>query len=71
MFAFNEFKAGFPSTIFSLKTHPCKGYRDALSAGCVIVAITYLNNVIENFEKRRLYYFHRSIKTIYTVNFNK
>lgn len=66
--AFDEFKAGSPSIIFNLKDHPCKSCSDTLSSEYVVIATTYLNNIVENFEKRLLYYFHRSIKMIHPAS---
>ncbi|CEG76063.1 hypothetical protein RMATCC62417_11006 [Rhizopus microsporus] len=51
---FEDFKAEHLSTVFSLKDNPIKGYGDALSAACVVLATAYLNHIVENFQRRVL-----------------
>ncbi|CEI86448.1 hypothetical protein RMCBS344292_00888 [Rhizopus microsporus] len=53
---FEDFKAVHPPIVFSLKDNPIKGYSDALSAACVVLATAYLNHIVENFQRRVIYY---------------
>ncbi|CEG75596.1 hypothetical protein RMATCC62417_10611 [Rhizopus microsporus] len=62
---FEDFKAERPSIVFSLKDDPIKGYSDALSAACVVLATTYLNYIVENFQRRVLYYLTIRLAIIY------
>ncbi|ORE03001.1 hypothetical protein BCV72DRAFT_182758, partial [Rhizopus microsporus var. microsporus] len=53
---FEDFKAEHPSIVFSLKDNPIKGYSDALFAAYVVLATAYLNHIVENSQRRVLYY---------------
>ncbi|RCH84655.1 hypothetical protein CU097_005445 [Rhizopus azygosporus] len=62
---FEDFKAVHPSIVFFLKYNPIKSYSDALSAACVVLATAYLNHIVENFQRRVLYYLTVRLAIIY------
>jgi hypothetical protein len=66
---FEDFKAEHPSIVFSLKGSPIKGYSDALSAACIVLATAYLNYIVENFQRRVLYYLTVRLAIIYPISF--
>ncbi|ORE06611.1 hypothetical protein BCV72DRAFT_328462 [Rhizopus microsporus var. microsporus] len=66
---FEDFKAVHPPIVFSLKGNPIKGYSDALSAACIVLATAYLNHIVENFQRRVIYYLTVRLAIIYQVSF--
>ncbi|RCH93528.1 hypothetical protein CU097_009585 [Rhizopus azygosporus] len=54
-----------PSIVFSIKDNPIKGYSDALSAACVVLATAYLSYIVENFQRRVIYYLTVRLAIIY------
>ncbi|CEG75627.1 hypothetical protein RMATCC62417_10637 [Rhizopus microsporus] len=62
---FEDFEAEHPSIVFSLKDNPIKGYSDALSAACVVLATAYLNYTVKNFQRKVLYYLTVRLAIIY------
>ncbi|KAI9309771.1 hypothetical protein BX666DRAFT_2050499 [Dichotomocladium elegans] len=63
--AFDDFKSKFPTIVYSLKTHPMKGYSDSLAAACVTLATTYSNFIVENFENRLKHYARTCLKHLF------
>ena len=54
---------------FPLKDNHIKGYSDALSAACVAPATAYLNHIVENFQRRVLYYLTVRLSMDYKLGF--
>ncbi|KAI8971607.1 hypothetical protein BDF20DRAFT_825415 [Mycotypha africana] len=69
--AFDDFKSKFPTIVYSLKTHPVKGYSDSLAAACVTLATTYSNFIVENFENRLKHYARTCLKHLFPVSHDR
>ncbi|KAI8991670.1 hypothetical protein BDF20DRAFT_950608 [Mycotypha africana] len=69
--AFDDFKSKFPTIVYSLKTHPMKGYSDSLAAACVTLATTYSNFIVENFENRLKHYARTCLKHLFPVSHDR
>ncbi|KAG2192507.1 hypothetical protein INT46_008449, partial [Mucor plumbeus] len=59
------FRQTHPSILFTLKDHKITGYSDSLSAACVTLATTHLNHIVENFERRIVYFIQIKLKDVY------
>lgn len=67
--AFDDFKQKHPNIVYQPEQGTStKGYSDPLSAACVTLSTSYLNHIVENFDKRLLYYLYIKIKAIYEVS---
>ena len=67
VFSFVAFRQTHPSILFTLKDHKITGYSDSLSAACVTLATTHLNHIVENFERRIVYFIQIKLKDVYKV----
>jgi len=67
VFSFVAFRQTHPSILFTLKDHKITGYSDSLSATCVTLATTHPNHIVENFERRIVYFIQIKLKDVYKV----
>lgn len=65
MEAYSRFKANHPSFVRSKTLLP--GVSQCITEACTEIATSYLNNIVENFEQRLLYYLKFKLQIMFVV----
>ncbi|OAD73991.1 hypothetical protein PHYBLDRAFT_168401 [Phycomyces blakesleeanus NRRL 1555(-)] len=63
--AFAQMKESLPNIGYALKYHPIIDYRNALSAACKTITAPYLENIVEHFRQRAIYYLKFNLRQIH------
>ena len=67
VFSFAAFRQTHPSILFTLKDYNITVYSDSSSVACVTLATTHLNHIVENFERKIVYFMQIKLKDVYKV----
>ncbi|KAG2209306.1 hypothetical protein INT46_003975 [Mucor plumbeus] len=65
VFSFAAFRQTHPSILFTLKDYNITVYSDSSSVACVTLATTHLNHIVENFERKIVYFMQIKLKDVY------